>query len=509
MNMMEFIGQGILNVFTIDTIFWILLGTFVGIVFGAVPGLTGTLGILLFLPLTRNMDIVNAVVYLSAIFCGGEFGGSISAILIGTPGTNSAVCTMLEGYPLAKRGQAQRALTMALLSSTFGGILSALTLLFLAPVLARYTLKFGPPEYFAIAVFGLSIIASVSGKSLSKGIFAGCLGVVLSIVGMDSVSGLMRLTFKNINLYNGIELVAILTGLFALSSLIEKVEQIFRQRWGRIEKQEEVVLDKSSRLSLREFFSHWWILIKSSVIGIIIGIIPGIGTGVASFVSYDTAKKGSKHPEEYGKGSLEGIAAVEASNNGVTAASLIPLLTLGLPGSPSAAVLIGAFTMQGLAAGPMLFREHTVIIYTIMVGIVLANVAMLMEGKILTPLFSKITKIPNDVMVPILMVICAAGAVSCKNSGFDLMIFIAAGITGYVLQTLKVPIVPIVIGFVLGQTMDSNLRKGLVMTSGDFVAFATRPITFVVLVITVLVLVMGFVKEAKNKTKKENILDND
>ena len=199
MSMMEFIGQGIINVFTIDTIFWILLGTFVGIVFGAVPGLTGTLGILLFLPLTRNMSIVNAVVYLSAIFCGGEFGGSISAILIGTPGTNSAVCTMLEGYPLAKRGQAQRALTMALLSSTFGGILSALALLFLAPVLAKYTLKFGPPEYFAIAVFGLSIIASVSGKSLSKGIFAGCLGVVLSIVGMDSVSGLMRLTFKNIN----------------------------------------------------------------------------------------------------------------------------------------------------------------------------------------------------------------------------------------------------------------------------------------------------------------------
>ncbi len=481
-------------------------GVLIGIIFGAIPGLSGTLGIILFLPLTRNIDLLNSLIFLVGIFIGGEFGGSISAILIGTPGTNSAVCTMLEGYPLAKKGHARKALLMALGASTVGGVLSALSLLFLAPFIAKYTLKFGAPEFFAISVFGLSIIASVSGKSIEKGLFSGAVGILLSLIGQDPLSGQPRFTFRNLTLYRGLELIALLTGLFALASIIDKVGAAFKAS----SKAKEMQLKKEDKLKFTEFIAYKSRLLLGSLIGIIIGIIPGIGTGVASFLSYDISKRTSKHPETYGTGDLEGIAAVESSNNGVTAASLIPLVTLGLPGSPSAAVLVGAFTMNGLAVGPLLFKEHSVLMYGLMAAIVIMNIIMLAEGKLLSKYMAKITKVPNDVLVPVLLVVCAAGVTSVNNSGFDLMVFVTAGIISYFLSLLKVPLVPIVIGFVLGNNMDSNLRKGLIMTHGSFREFISRPITFTILAITVALLVYSFIREElRKRKKKENILDNE
>ncbi len=481
-------------------------GVLIGIIFGAIPGLSGTLGIILFLPLTRNIDLLNSLIFLVGIFIGGEFGGSISAILIGTPGTNSAVCTMLEGYPLAKKGHARKALLMALGASTVGGVLSALSLLFLAPFIAKYTLKFGAPEFFAISVFGLSIIASVSGKSIEKGLFSGAVGILLSLIGQDPLSGQPRFTFRNLTLYRGLELIALLTGLFALASIIDKVGAAFKAS----SEAKEMQLKKEDKLKFTEFIAYKSRLLLGSLIGIIIGIIPGIGTGVASFLSYDISKRTSKHPETYGTGDLEGIAAVESSNNGVTAASLIPLVTLGLPGSPSAAVLVGAFTMNGLAVGPLLFKEYSVLMYGLMAAIVIMNIIMLAEGKLLSKYMAKITKVPNDVLVPVLLVVCAAGVTSVNNSGFDLMVFVTAGIISYFLSLLKVPLVPIVIGFVLGNNMDSNLRKGLIMTHGSFREFISRPITFTILAITVALLVYSFIREElRKRKKKENILDNE
>lgn len=498
-DMLEMIAEGFVASLNPYSLLLNFLGVLIGIIFGAIPGLSGTLGIILFLPMTRSIDLLNSLIFLVGIFTGGEFGGSISAILIGTPGTNSAVCTMLEGYPMAKKGHARKALMMALVASTIGGLLSAFSLLFLAPVLAEYTLEFGAPEFFAIAVFGLSIIASVSGKSIEKGLFAGAVGIVLSLFGMDPLSGSSRFTFGNLTLYRGLELVALLTGLFAVSSIIEKVGAVFKRD---IEMQEEMKLHKKDKLTLREVLKCKWDILQGSIVGIIIGIIPGIGTGVASFLSYDMSKRFSKEPEKYGTGCLEGIAAVESSNNGVTAASLIPLLTLGLPGSPSAAVLVGAFTMNGLSVGPLLFREYGPLLYTLMVAIVIGNVIMWIEGMTLSGFMAKITKVPNDVLVPMLMVVCAAGAFSVNNSGFDMMLFIVAGIIGYFLSLIKVPLVPIVIGFVLGSTMESNLRKGLVMTQYDVWAFVTRPITFTILLVTVAFLIFSIVKEQLRKKKE-------
>lgn len=494
------LAEALSNVLSPVTLFWMAFGILIGVVFGAVPGLSGNLGIILFLPFTRDMPLANAVIFLTCIFCGGEFGGSISAILIGTPGTNSATCTMLEGYPLAKAGHAKKALTMALISSCTGGILSALVLLLFAPVMAKYTLRFGPPEYFAIAVFGLSIIASLSGKSLLKGLFSGAVGIMLSLVGIDAVSGMTRFTFGNIMLYNGITLISLLTGMFAFGSILEKVGQVFQKNVKR----ENVSIDKKEKITCSEVWGLKKTLLKSSLLGIFVGAVPGAGTGIASFISYNEAKRTSKHPEEYGKGSYEGIAAVESANNGVTAASLIPLLTLGLPGSPSAAVLIGAFTMKGLSVGPMLFRENGVIMYTIMMGVLLANIFMFLEGNYLSGALAKITRIPNEVMAPLLMIVCGAGVMSINNSPFDLLTFLVAGTTAYLFQKLNVPMVPAVLGFVLGSMMDSNLRKALVMTHGSFLNILKRPISGTILLLTVLVLGLTVIKEFKQGKSKMN-----
>lgn len=495
--------EALIHVFSPVTLFWIIFGLLIGIIFGAIPGLSGNLGIILFLPFTRNMPLAEAVIFLTCIFCGGEFGGSISAILIGTPGTNSATCTMIEGYPLAKEGHAKRALMMALTASCIGGILSALSLLLFAPVLAKYTLKFGPPEYFAIAVFGLSIIASLSGKSLVKGLFSGTLGILLSLVGVDAISGMTRFTFDNLNLYNGITLIALLTGMFAFNSIVEKVGKVFQN--GKVNV--AVELNHNEKITLSDVWKLKKTLLKSSLLGIFIGVIPGAGTGIASFISYNEAKRCTKHPEEYGHGSYEGIAAVESSNNGVTAASMIPLLTLGLPGSPSAAVLIGAFTMKGLSVGPMLFRENAAIMYTIMIGVLVANIFMFIEGKYMSGWMAKITRVPNEIMAPLLMVVCAAGVLSVNNNTFDLMVFVIAGITAYLLQRLNVPVVPAVLGYVLGSMMDSNLRKALTMTQGSFVRILIRPISGTILLVTAIVLALTIVKEFRQeKTRVDEVI---
>jgi len=494
--MTELLIQSIGNVFSLQTLIFINLGIMIGIIFGTIPGLTGNLGIILLLPMTSTMSLPNAIIFLTSIFCGGEFGGSISAILIGTPGTNSATCTMIEGYPLAKQGHARKALMMALIASTIGGVLSALSLLIFAPTIAKYTLEFGPPEYFAMAVFGLSIIASLSGKSLEKGIVAGCIGIMLSLVGMDIASGTQRFTFHNVNLLRGLTLLPLLTGLFAVPNIVEKIRTQREESGANI-----IGMDKTDKLTAGELKGLRGVIAKSSVIGIIIGAIPGAGTGIASFISYNEAKRSSKEPEKFGTGTLEGIAASESANNAVTAASLIPLLTLGIPGSPSAAALIGAFTLQGVALGPMLFKENGVIMYTIMIGLVVANLFMFLQGKLFSGLCARISNIPDAVMIPVLITLCTAGAYSVNNSSFDVMVFMIFGIAAYVLSLAKIPLVPVVLGFVLGPLLDFNLRRGLIMSQGSWLIFVKRPISLVILLLTALVLIFAVIKgDSKKRT---------
>lgn len=495
--MQGFLWEVLGNIFHIRTLLLMNLGVFLGIVFGAIPGLSGNLGIILLLPFTTAMELGEAILFLTSIFCGGEFGGSISAILINTPGTNSATCTMIEGYPMAKRGNARKALMTALTASFCGGTLSAIALLCFAPMIAHFTLSFGPPEYFAMSFFGLSIIASLCGKSLAKGIVAGAIGVALSLVGMDSITGSTRFTFGEVEFLRGLTLIAILSGLFAIPNIIDKIHKA-----GGGEKEREIIgMSKDDRLTWAEFFRLKWIILKSSLIGIVVGAIPGAGAGIASFISYNEAKRTSKEPEKFGTGVLEGIAAPEAANNGVTSASLIPLLTLGIPGSPSAAAMIGAFSLHGMALGPTLFRNNAGIMYTIMTGLILVNVFMLVQGKFLSGFCAKITKVPDTVLAAILVVVCVGGAYSVNNSALDARVFVVFGIFAYLLSLVKIPTVPIVLGFVLGNMVDYNLRRGLTMCGNNLLTFVTRPITLVILLLTAAFLAANLMQERKEKAR--------
>ncbi len=492
--MAEVIIEAMGNVFQPFTLLLMNLGVFLGIIFGAIPGLSGNLGIILLVPFTINMQLGDAIIFLTAIFCGGEFGGSISAILINTPGTNSATCTMLEGYPLAKRGHARKALMTALVASFIGGTISALALLVFAPVIATFTLKFGPPEYFAMSFFGLSIIASLCGDSLIKGLIGGCIGILLSLVGMDSITGGTRFTFGMVELLRGLTLIALLTGLFAIPNIVEKIHA---GEGGQKEEKKIIEMDKKDKLTMRELLSMKWLILKSSVLGCLIGAIPGAGAGIASFISYNEAKRTSKTPEKFGTGMLEGIAAPEAANNGVTSASLIPMLTLGIPGSPSAAAMIGAFSLKGISLGPTLFRNQAGIMYTIMIGLVLVNVFMLIQGTFLSGLAARITRVPETVLAAVLVVVCAAGAYSVNGSPLDVKVFVLFGAVAYILGLMKIPTVPVVLGFVLGNMVDYNLRRGLTMCRGSLWTFLTRPITLVIFALTFLFLGYNMIRNAR------------
>lgn len=497
--MMENIALGVQNLFNIELIIFLNLGVLVGIVFGAIPGLTGVLGIIMMLPFSYVMEPATAIIFLTSIYIGSEFGGSISAILIGTPGTNEAACTLLDGYPLAQQGHARKALLVSLICSTIGGVISALVLLLFAPPIAKFTINFGPPEYFALSIFGLSIIAAISGDSIIKGLISGCLGMLIAIVGMDGISGTFRFTFGNMNMMRGLSLLAVLTGVFAIPNILGKVQDIL-QPSSIQNPYQQILVNKKEKVSLKELQMLSPTIIKSSIIGVIIGAIPGAGTAIAAFISYNEAKRTSKVPELFGNGALEGIAASESANNAVTSASLIPLLTLGIPGSPAAAVLIGAFMLHGMIPGPALFKEQGVIVYTIMVGLLLANFFMYFQGRFLSKPFAIVTKVPNIILIPVLALICTLGAYAVNNSIFEIGVFLTAGLVAYFLGKLGFPQVPIVLGFVLGPIAEINLRRSMAMSDSRWDIFLKRPISLIFIILTILAFSVG--KNLHKKTKK-------
>ncbi|MCH3916204.1 MAG: tripartite tricarboxylate transporter permease [Spirochaetia bacterium] len=483
------------NLLSFQNLLFINLGMFIGIIFGAIPGLNGNLAITVLLPFTFSLGTVPAILLLTAIFFGSNFGGSISAILINTPGTNAAAATLLDGYPLAHiQNKPRKALDVALLASTFGGIVSALCLLFFAPQISKVAMKFGPPEYFALAIFGLSIIASVSGKSILKGLIMGAFGVLLSTMGMDTISGNPRFTFHNLTLYNGVGMLAVLLGVYAISQMLaringsEKVHQLkdLKKR------------DEDDRLTKQEKKHLIPTMLRSSLIGSFIGAIPGTGGAIAAFISYNQAQNRAKPGEHFGKGEIKGIAAPESANNGATAATLIPLLTLGIPGDVVSATLAGAFTMQGLIVGPRLFINSGPTVYAILLGCLITQIFILIQGRYLLPVFVKITRVPQDLLTTILIVVCCAGAFAISDSSFDLKVMLIFGVLAYFFMKVDLPPVPIVLGIVLGPIAEENFRNSLVMSKGSWSIFVTRPISLLFIVLTFI-----FIYLLKKNEKKE------
>ena len=451
----------------------LIFGVGVGIMFGAMPGLSVNMGLALLLPLAFAFKGMSGILMLLGIYCGAIYGGSISAILLKTPGTPASVATTLDGHPMATQlHQPGRALGLSTTASAFGGIFSTLCLIICAPLLAKVSLQFSKPEYFALAVFGLSIITSVSAGNVIKGIMGGILGLFLATVGIDAMSGAIRFTLDTTYLMGGVSFIPILIGVFALSQALQSVEDC----WQKSQVKQQLAIDRTlpSPADLKRCFVT---LLRSSAIGTFIGCVPGTGGDIASFVAYDQAKRWSKYGSRFGTGEPEGIVAPEAGNNAVSGGAFIPVLTLGIPGDGATAIMMGALMVQGLQPGPLLFSEKAPDVYAIFIGLLLANVIMACMGYSLIRLFVKVTDVPQTVLLPLIIVMTFVGTYSYGNSMNDVLLMVVSGFAGYILNKLHFSMSAVIIGIILGGMAEQNFVGSLIMSDGNPTIFFTRPIS--------------------------------
>jgi len=465
---------------------YMLLGVSAGICIGALPGLTATMGVALLLPLTFGMEAEAGILMLLGIYVGAIYGGSISAILLHTPGTPASAATAIDGYEFSKRGEAGRALGIATISSYIGGVVSVLCLWLISPQLAKLALEFSSAEFFLLALFGLCIISSISGSDMEKGLMCGLLGILIATIGIDSVTSYIRFS-DNVNVLSGVQYIPIMIGLFAMSQAFESIETIFDK--------EEINCNVTRVIpSKADFITMFKTAPLTGLIGTFIGIVPGAGADIGSFVSYNAARSVSKHPEKFGTGVPEAVAASEGGNNGVTGGAMIPMLTLGVPGDAVAAIMIGALTIQGLTPGPMLFKNNEVLVYTIFFGMFIANTMMIFLGLSCLRLFTKVLSVPKPILVPIIFILCVIGSYAMRNNLFDVGVMLVAGIVGYFFTKLKVPTSPAILGLILGPLAEENFRTALLKSDGSLIVFFNTPICWFFLILIVLTLFGGKVK---------------
>lgn len=491
--MLSLLFEGLKTTLTPSVFIFLVLGVTGGIAIGSLPGLTATMGVAVLLPFTFGMEPTRALILLVGIYIGAIYGGSISAILLKTPGTPAAAATVLDGHELAIQGKAAKALSMSAVASFTGGMISTVMLITVSPLLAKFALKFSAPEYFALAIFGLSIISSISGNNPLKGLLAGMFGLLIATVGLDPVTSYPRFTFGQISLYSGFSIIPVLIGLFALSEAFTQMERIF---------DEDALLSRvfnRGSVTLKEIAKVAPTMIKSAFMGTFIGSIPGAGADIAAFVTYNEARRSSKTPERFGTGCLEGIAAPEAGNNGVTGGALVPLLTLGVPGDAVAAILLGALIIQGIQPGPLLFTQDAHIVYGLFSSMLVGNVLMLILGLLGVKLFCKVVEIPKKLIVPIILTLSIVGAYAMNNNIFDVWVATAFGLIGYMMQKFEIPASPVILAIILGPMAESNLRRAVLMFQGSYHFLWTRPITIAFLALAALSLYSSFSRMRKSR----------
>jgi len=464
-----------------QVIFALLLGVAVGIVGGGLPGISPSMCIALLLPISLYLPTTVAIALLMGSYQGSMFGGSVSAILINTPGTASAAATTLDGYQMALNGKAGKALLMALYASCSGGIIGTIILLAMAQPLSSLTLKFGPPEYFGLMLLSLALIAGISGRSLLKGVISASLGLLFATVGMDPIYGTKRFTFGNINLGDGIQTLSIFIGLFALAEVLSQLSKGKRQLH-----QKPDTLSVNDKLSFKEFWSQRANILVSGVIGAFIGVLPGIGGSTACFIAYAEAQRRSKHPEKFGTGIIDGIAAPEAANNAVCGGALVPMLTLGIPGDVVTAILVGALIAHGIKPGPLLFIDDIGSVYKIYIALLFSVFGLLLIGRLGIPVFSNIVKLRKSVLLPLIFIICVVGTYSTRANIFDTMMMVGFGAVGFVMNRNGFPIPPMVIAFVIGSQLETSLRQSLLLSKNSPVIFFTRPLSCALIVIAII-----------------------
>jgi len=482
-------------VFNPHNILFILMGAVGGVLIGCIPGLTSTMGIALLIPFTYGLSIIPSIGMLLGIFCGAMYGGSIAAILINTPGTPAAAATVMDGYPMGQKGEAGRALSIALFASFCGGIIGALIMTFLSPIVSRMALKFGPAEFFTLAVFGLSVIISISGKSITKGLMSAFFGLILASVGMDKVSGYLRFTRMQ-GLYDGMPFIPALIGLFAISEVFNNIENIL--------KTQKIAAKISGVLpSWQDIKAIASTIVKGSLIGTFIGAIPGAGGDIAAFVSYSEAKRSSKHPEDFGTGAPEGVAASECANNACSGGAMIPMLSLGVPGDSNTAVLMGAFILQGFQPGPMMYVDHLDIVYAVFMSMILANIMFLLVGMAGVRIFARVISIERKLLIPAIMVLSLVGSYAINQNLFDVYLAIIMGGVGYILQKYQFPLSPILLALILGPMSETNLRRFMHIDDGQFWRIFTKPICVIFIVLAVGSLVTSVINARKISRKQK------
>jgi len=456
------IASGAAVLFTPMMMLMIFLGTAFGIVVGALPGLTSTMGVALLVPITFGMSPELGLALLGAVYCSSTYAGAITAILINIPGTPASCATLFDGYPMTKKGQAGLAIALATVGSAIGGIASTVALLFLAPPLAELALKFGAQEYFLLALFGVSIIASLSEKNMLKGFISGLLGLLLAVIGMHPLTGVTRFTFGIPELYSGIQLVVVLIGLYSIPEVID----LLSMNTERVETSSGVREGGMFR-QMSEILKYKALVVRATIIGIIVGIVPGAGSSIAGFLAYDDAKRVSKHPETFGKGNPEGVVASETANNAVVGGSLVPALTLGVPGNAVSAVLIGGLMIHGLRPGPALFAENSGIVYSFILSMFIANLAFVPMGLFVAKYGTKLIKTPPSILGPIIIGLAVVGSYAINVSIVDLWIMLGLGVIGYLMRVFSVPREPMVLGLVLGTMAEGELARAMSLVHGD------------------------------------------
>jgi len=491
--MMDVIQQALIIFATWQNVLLLGLGVTIGTFVGAVPGMTTPMAVALTLPFTFTLPPISGILLLLGVYKGGIYGGSITAILINAPGTPAASCTVLDGYPLARRGEARRALDIALYASCIADFLSNLSLILFAGVLASLALAFGSPEVFTLILFSLTIIASVSGDQLLKGLGAASFGLILAVVGLDLVYGTNRFVFGEVELMSGLNFIPVLIGLFALPEIIAF--------YGRVDVVREHNPLAGKGAGLKDLRKTLPTILRGSLIGVILGAIPGIGGAPSAFLSYSEAKRTSKNKDNFGKGEIEGIAAAESGNNGTAGATLIPLLALGIPGDITTAIILGAFMIHGLRPGPLLFQDNLSLIYALFIGIMISSVYLFAVGKLSIKIISRVADIPHRILFPIVLTLCVFGAYAVNNTIFDIGVMFIMGLFGFGMLKLDIPAAPFLIAFILGPMLEDNFRQSLLMSRGSWTIFFSSPICWLFWFLTAIFVFVLVKRRGNQKTK--------
>jgi putative tricarboxylic transport membrane protein len=456
---------------SLEAIAAIVVGSFIGLVFGSIPGLTFSMALALVIPITFTMPVAPAIGMLLGTYIGGMTGGSVSAILIGIPGTPSAAATVLDGYPLARNGRASLALGTAVLSSTFGGLFGLAVMMVSVDVVARIALSFGPAEIFALVVFGLSTICGLAGGALLRGLIAGVIGLLVMTIGLDQLDGVPRMTFGSTTMLQGVDLLVAMIGLFAIPQIMHTFIAFRAGRSVRIDARGIRMELPSLRLLKANFLN----MMRSAAIGTGIGAIPGTGGPIAAFLAYDQARRFSKNRDNFGKGEISGVVAPEAANNAVTGGTMIPLLGLGIPGDPATAIILGGLLIHGVNPGPMLFVQSPEIVYGIYFAIIIAYLAIVSIQLFGIRIFVRALQIPPHLLAVALLVMCVVGSFAIRNSFLDVYTMIAIGLIGYLMERTQIPVTPVLLGLVLGVTLEREFRTALALSEGSLDIFYTSP----------------------------------